>query len=209
VPHDDLGAVASELARRSRAMRAMVEAVGPPDLGWRGRRRRTHFAELARAICYQQLAGGAARAIHGRFEARYGGAPTPHAVLATPAPELRAVGLSAAKVAAIRDLASQVEAGTVSLARIGAKPDAAVVAELVRVRGIGRWTAEMFLIFQLRRPDVWPVDDLGVRNGYAAMHRLAVAPTARELEALGEEFRPYRSVAAWYCWRAVDPSFVL
>ena len=138
-------------------------------MGWTGRPRRTHFAELARSICYQQLAGAAARTIHGRFEAIYGGRPTPHAVLATPDAALRAAGLSGSKAAAIRDLASQVEAGTVSVARIGAQSDADIVAELTRVRGIGRWTAEMFLMFQLRRLDVWPVDDLGVRKGFASV----------------------------------------
>jgi 3-methyladenine DNA glycosylase/8-oxoguanine DNA glycosylase len=207
VPTDaDAAAAAVELARRSPALRRIVARVGDPTMGWTGRPRRTHFAELARSICYQQLAGAAARTIHGRFEAIYGGNPTPHAVLATPDAELRAAGLSGSKAAAIRDLASQVEAGTVSLARIGARPNDDVVAELTRVRGIGRWTAEMFLMFQLRRLDVWPVDDLGVRKGFAVLHRMEVAPMARELEVLGDPFRPYRSVAAWYCWRAVDPS---
>ena len=187
-------------------MRRVVGLVGPPDLGWGRRPRRTHFAELARAICYQQLAGNAARAIHGRFEALYGGTPTPAAVLATPDDRLRGAGLSAAKTAAVRDLATKVDAGTVSLARIGTRPDDAVVEALTQVRGIGRWTAEMFLIFQLRRIDVWPVDDLGVRNGHARIHGLAAALAPRALEAAGDEFRPYRSVVAWYCWRAADPS---
>jgi DNA-3-methyladenine glycosylase II len=184
-------------------MRRIIAAVGPPTIGQR-RPRRTHFAELARAICSQQLAGSAARAIHGRFEAIYDGAPTPAAVLATPEAALRAVGLSGAKVAAIRDLAAHVDDGSVSLARIGAKTDDEVVTQLVQVRGIGRWTAEMFLMFQLGRPDVWPVDDLWVRKGYGVVHALVRMPTARELEPLGDEFRPYRSVAAWYCWRAAD-----
>ncbi|MET0628026.1 MAG: DNA-3-methyladenine glycosylase 2 family protein [Acidimicrobiia bacterium] len=200
---DELELAAATLARRSKPMRRIVAAVGPPTIG-RGRPRRTHFAELARAICSQQLAGSAARAIHGRFEALYDGVPTPPAVLATPEPALRAVGLSGAKVAAIRDLAARVDDGRVSLARIGAKDDDEVVAQLVQVRGIGRWTAEMFLMFQLGRPDVWPVDDLGVRKGYGVLHPMAAMPTARELESLGEAFRPYRSVAAWYCWRAAE-----
>jgi DNA-3-methyladenine glycosylase II len=206
---DGLVRASEELARRSAAMRRAVRLLGPPDFGWRRRPRRTHFAELARAICYQQLAGNAARAIHGRFEALCGGAPTAAAVLATPDDALRGAGLSAAKTAAVRDLAAKVDAGTVSLARIGARPDDVVVAELTQVRGIGRWTAEMFLISQLRRIDVWPVDDLGVRNGYARIHGLAVALPARALEPAGDEFRPYRSVAAWYCWRAADPSSVV
>jgi len=181
----------------------MVETFGPAELR-RGRPRRTHFAELARAICYQQLAGSAARAIHGRFEALFDGTPTPEAVLAAPDDALRAAGLSAAKIASIRDLAQHVVAGTVALDRIARRPDDRVVAELTQVRGIGRWTAEMFLMFQLGRLDVWPVDDFGVRKGYARVYGLAELPTARALDPLGEPLRPYRSVAAWYCWRAAE-----
>ncbi|MET0421778.1 MAG: DNA-3-methyladenine glycosylase 2 family protein [Acidimicrobiia bacterium] len=202
----DAAAAANELARRSPAMRRIVARVGDPTMGWKGRPPRTHFAELARSICHQQLAGAAARTIHGRFEAIYDGRPTAAAVLATPVDTLRAAGLSGSKVAAIRDLAAQVETGSVSLARIGARSNDEVIAELVRVRGIGRWTAEMFLMFQLRRIDVWPVDDLGVRNGYGVLHGMSPTPTAKELQALGDEFAPYRSVAAWYCWRALEPS---
>jgi DNA-3-methyladenine glycosylase II len=205
VNRTELLAASDELARRSPAFAAVIAREGPATMG-HGRPRRTHFAELARAICAQQLAVNAARAIHGRFEALYGGSPTPAAVLATDDATLRGVGLSAAKLAAIRDLATRVDDGSLSLARIGARSDDDVVRALVEVRGIGRWTAEMFLIFQLGRPDVWPIDDLGVRRGYAMLHGQATVPSARELEPLGEGLRPYRSVAAWYCWRAVAPS---
>ncbi|HZP31241.1 MAG TPA: DNA-3-methyladenine glycosylase 2 family protein [Acidimicrobiia bacterium] len=194
----------AELARRDAAMRRIVDQVGPADLR-RGRPRRTHFAELARAICYQQLAGAAARAIHGRFDALFDGVgPTPEAVLALPETTLRGVGLSASKTASIRDLAQKVLAGDVELHRVGRLPDDEIVRELTLVRGIGRWTAEMFLIFQLGRLDVWPVDDFGVRRGYGILHGWSEMPTARQLEPLGEPYRPYRSVAAWYCWRAAD-----
>jgi DNA-3-methyladenine glycosylase II len=193
----------AELARREPRLRASVETLGPADLR-RGRPRRDHFAELARAICYQQLAGAAARSIHGRFEQLFDGRPTPELVLATPVESLRAVGLSAAKTASIRDLAEKVVSGVVELDRISRRPDDEIARELTLVRGIGRWTAEMFLMFQLGRLDVWPVDDFGVRKGYARLFALAEAPTARALEPLGEPFRPYRSVAAWYCWRAAD-----
>jgi len=192
------------LAEHHPAFRPIIERAGPCDLR-RGRPRRTHFAELVRAVCYQQLAGPAARAIHGRVEALFGGAPEPAAVLAAPLDALRGAGLSASKAASIRDLAQKVLDGTVELDRVARLSDDEIVTELVLVRGIGRWTAEMFLMFQLGRLDVWPVDDLGVRKGYAAIHQLDVAPTARELEPLGEPLRPYRSVAAWYCWRAADP----
>jgi DNA-3-methyladenine glycosylase II len=191
-----------ELARREPRFRAIVEAAGPADLR-RGRAARTHFAELVRAICYQQLAGAAANTIHGRLEVALG-TTTPEAVLATPVPELRAAGLSANKTASIRDLAEKVLAGDVELDRVARLSDDRIVEELTSVRGIGRWTAEMFLMFQLGRLDVWPVDDLGVRKGYGILFGLATAPTARELQPQGDALRPYRSVAAWYCWRAAD-----
>lgn len=199
----DLAAAANELAAREPTIGEIADRVGPPDYQ-RDRPDREHFAELARAICFQQLAGAAARAIHGRFEAMLGGNPTPAGVLGAPVEELRAAGLSASKAASIRDLATKVLDGTVALERVAELPDDEVVKELVTVRGIGRWTAEMFLIFQLGRLDVWPVDDYGVRKGYARLYSLAEPPTPRALEPLGEQFRPYRSIAAWYCWRAAD-----
>ena len=162
------------------------------------------FAALVRSITFQQLAGRAAAAIHGRLMAALGDGCTPGAVLALPEAALRGAGLSAAKVASIRDLAAKVEDGTVPLDDIEALSDDDIVERLSRVRGIGSWTAEMFLIFQLRRPDVWPVDDLGVRKGYALAHGLPGPPPPRELMALGEPYRPYRTVAAWYCWRAAE-----
>jgi DNA-3-methyladenine glycosylase II len=194
---------AAELARRDAKLRRVIKQVGPPDLR-RGRPRATHFAELVRAICYQQLAGAAARAIHGRLVARLDGSVTPESVLATPTDALRAVGLSGSKAASIRDLAEHVIGGDVQLDRVGRLADDEIVRELSLVRGIGRWTAEMFLIFQLGRLDVWPIDDFGIRKGYARIHGLDPAPTPKALEPLGDRYRPYRSVAAWYCWRAAD-----
>jgi len=199
-----LAEASAELAQLDAAFAAVVERVGPCDLR-RGRSRQAHFAELARMICYQQLAGRAAAAIHGRFVALFeDGPPTPEAVLALRPAALRSAGLSGAKAASIRDLAEKVVAGEVKLDRLGRLPDEEIVRELTLVRGIGRWTAEMFLMFQLGRLDVWPVDDYGVRKGYAAIFGHADLPTAKELVALGDPFRPYRSVAAWYCWRAAD-----
>jgi DNA-3-methyladenine glycosylase II len=162
-----------------------------------------HFAALAESILYQQLAGSAAAAIHGRFVALFEGGLSPHAVLALHPRKMRTAGLSRAKVAAIRDLAAKIVDGTVRLHRIGRLDDEAIVTALSTVRGIGRWTAEMFLIFQLRRMDVWPIGDYGVRKGYALAYGLKKLPTPKELHALGERFRPYRTIAAWYCWRAV------
>jgi DNA-3-methyladenine glycosylase II len=196
---DDSGA--AHIARVDPAFAPLMRAAGPftprpPDAD--------AFNSLARAIVFQQLAGHAARAIHGRFAALFGGHPTAEAVLQTPIGQLRAVGLSGSKAASIADLALKVTDGTVPLDRLDELADAEIVQRLIAVRGIGRWTAEMFLIFQLRRPDVWPVDDLGIRKGFAAIHGLAVPPTPKALDALGEIYRPYRSTVAWYCWRAVD-----
>ena len=163
-----------------------------------------HFAALVRSIMYQQLAGAAALAIHTRLLGLFKDGITPAAVLALPEGAMRSVGVSGAKQAAITDLALKVTDGTVPFHDADSIGDDELVARLVQVRGIGRWTAEMFLIFQLRRPDVWPVDDYGVRKGWAQAHRLKDLPAPRALQAEGEKFRPYRTVAAWYCWRAVD-----
>jgi DNA-3-methyladenine glycosylase II len=203
-PAKRLVEASEKLGAQDRVMRSMLKRVGPADFR-RGRPRREHFAELARAILYQQLAGKAAAAIHGRFAALFDGeAPTPEAVLALPLDQLRGVGLSGSKAASIRDLAEKVLDGSVQLDRMSRLPDDEIVRELTLVRGIGPWTAEMFLMFQLGRLDVWPVGDYGVRKGYALLYGLDDAPTPRDLMPLGDRFRPYRSVAAWYCWRAAE-----
>lgn len=202
-PRASAARVARDLARRDRVLAGLVERYGPPRLGARVPVEQ-RFAVLARAILYQQLAGGAARAIHGRFVAALGGEVSPERVLAAGPEALAAAGLSRAKAAAVRDLAEKVITGEVALAGLGRQPDDEVVAHLVRVRGIGRWTAEMFLLSSLRRPDVWPVDDFGVRAGYARAWSLGALPSPAELAPLGERFRPFRSTVAWYCWRAAD-----
>jgi DNA-3-methyladenine glycosylase II len=191
------------LAERDPVMARMLRTHGVPELR-RGRPRRPHFAELARMICYQQLAGRAAAAIHGRFEALFEGPPTPEALLALPVEQLRAAGLSGAKAASIRDLAEKVQAGLVQLDRVARLPDDEVVRELVLVRGIGEWTAHMFLMFQLGRLDVWPTLDFGVRAGYMLLYGFEEPLTPKQLVGEGERFRPYRSLVAWYCWRAAD-----
>jgi DNA-3-methyladenine glycosylase II len=162
------------------------------------------FYHLSRAIVYQQLAGAAARTIHGRFVAALGGDVTPAKVLRVPEPTLRKAGLSAAKLAAIRDLAGKVKSGEVEVSDLHEQSDDEVVRRLTLVRGIGPWTAQMYLMFRLHRPDVWPVGDLGVRAGFAKVHLLPAAPTQKELEALGDAYRPWRSAAAFYCWRALE-----
>jgi DNA-3-methyladenine glycosylase II len=165
-----------------------------------------HFGALAESILYQQLAGAAAAAIHRRFVALFDGKLTPQTVLSVPEQNLRGAGLSGSKAASIRDLAAKVADGTVPLERIERLSDDDIVTRLSVVRGIGRWTAEMFLIFQLRRLDVWPVDDYGVRQGWSLAYGLKELLKPKELMAEGERFRPYRTVVAWYCWQAVHES---
>jgi DNA-3-methyladenine glycosylase II len=165
----------------------------------------THFGTLVRAITFQQLAGPAARTIHGRLVAALGGEVTPQRLAALSDDALRAAGLSANKTASLRDLSAKVLDGTVPLEprKLARESDAEIASRLTSVRGIGRWTAEMFLLFQLRRLDVWPTGDLGVRRGFGLAWNVPM-PTAKELEPLGDPYQPYRSIVAWYCWRAVD-----
>jgi DNA-3-methyladenine glycosylase II len=195
-------AAARILAARDPVIARLLEQTGPPRLS---RPVESHFAALVRAIVYQQLAGGAAAAIHGRLIAALGGDVQPATLIALTEESLRAVGLSRNKAASLRDLAAKVLDGTVPLSARGLsrESDEQIEARLSQVRGIGPWTAEMFLFFQLRRLDVWPTGDLGVRRGYGLAWKVPV-PTARELQPLGDPYRPYRSVAAWYCWRAAE-----
>jgi 3-methyladenine DNA glycosylase/8-oxoguanine DNA glycosylase len=202
MPRVSLAAAVAEVARRDRVMGRFIERAGPMEL--RASRGVDVFTALASSINYQQLAGKAAAAIHGRFLGLFDGQPTPQAVLDTPLDRLRSAGLSGNKAAAIVDLAAKVVDGTVPRDGWSKLSDDEIVERLSAVRGIGRWTAEMFLIFDLRRLDVWPVDDYGVRKGYARLYGLPDLPKPKALQAEGDRFRPYRTVAAWYCWRAVD-----
>jgi DNA-3-methyladenine glycosylase II len=195
-------AAAAILADRDPVIRRLVAEAGPARVRPPAE---THFEALVRAIVYQQLAGRAAAAIHGRLIDALGGQVAPERLMALPDEALRAAGLSGSKTASLRDLAAKVLDGTVVLdpAGLRAESDAEVVARLSTVRGIGKWTAEMFLMFQLRRLDVWPTGDLGVRKGFGLAWGIPT-PTAKELEPLGDPYRPYRSVVAWYCWRAAE-----
>ena len=161
------------------------------------------FAALVRAIVFQQLAGRAAQAIYGRVRSAVGESLTPESLSAVSDAALCAAGLSANKLASLRDLSAKVLDGTVVLTRTSRRSDEELISRLTTVRGIGRWTAEMYLMFQLRRLDVWPVDDFGVRQGYGLAWKLDPPPTPKQLEPLGERFRPYRSILARYCWAAV------
>lgn len=182
-------------------MAKLIKRAGPVELRAPSPDR---FAALVRSIMYQQLAGAAATAILGRFLNLLADGLSPEAVLALPAGKMRSAGVSGSKEAAITDLARKVADGSVPLDDLAGLSDDEIKARLVQVRGIGPWTAEMFLIFQLRRLDVWPVDDYGVRKGWTLTHRKRQLITPKALQAEGEIFRPYRTVAAWYCWRAVE-----
>ncbi|HZQ84575.1 MAG TPA: hypothetical protein VFA83_07045 [Acidimicrobiales bacterium] len=194
---------AEELAARDKKLRAVMLKAGPPR--HRGPDPDGPFGALVRSIVFQQLAGKAASTIHGRVRALVDGDLTPDAMLALSEEQLRGAGLSNNKYLAVIDLATKVADGTVELDRVSKLSDEELIAELVTVRGIGRWTAEMFLMFELRRLDVWPIDDLGIQAGYGLMHGIE-RPTAKQLAPLGDAYRPYRSVAAWYCYEAVHLS---
>lgn len=181
----------------------LIDRHGPPP------RRPTvrasdRFGALAEAIVYQQLAGRAAASIHARFLEAVGGTVTPEAVLAVAPEDLSGCGLSSAKAGSIRDLAERVAGGDIVLDRIGRLSDEQIVEHLTMVHGIGPWTAHMFLLATLRRPDVWPTGDFGVRAGFARAWELPGIPSPKELGELGEPFRPHRSSVAWYCWREMD-----
>ena len=165
------------------------------------------FDALAESIAYQQLSGKAAATIWARVRALYGKTKwlDPAKVLATPDEKLRGAGLSRSKTAAIKDLAAKTIDGTVPTARAMAKmTDDEIVERLIQVRGIGRWTVEMLLLFDLGRPDVWPVHDYGVRKGFAKIFGKRKLPTPKQMVKHGQRFAPYRSALAWYCWRALD-----
>jgi 3-methyladenine DNA glycosylase/8-oxoguanine DNA glycosylase len=162
------------------------------------------FESLAESIAYQQLNGTAAATIWGRVRALVDGPFTPDAVLALPEDQLRGAGLSGSKTRAMLDLAAHADDGRLPLRTLGRLGDDDVVAQLTQVWGIGRWTAHMVLIFDLHRLDVWPVDDYGVQVGWSRICGLGETPKAKEMLAMGEALAPYRSLAAWYCWRVVD-----
>ena len=169
--------------------------------------RGTPFDALLRSITYQQLSGKAAGTIYGRVCALYPrNQPTPAAVMATPAETLRAAGLSRAKVLAAHDLAAKTMDGTVPASTAGMHrlDDDEIIARLTAVRGVGRWTVEMFLMFRLGRPDVLPVTDLGVQKGFAVAFGKRKLPTPQQLQRRGERWRPWRTVASWYFWALAD-----
>ncbi|MDQ1424806.1 MAG: DNA-3-methyladenine glycosylase [Acidimicrobiaceae bacterium] len=196
-----LATASKEVATRDPVVAHLIALVGP--ISYRPRNPDGHFAALVRAIVYQQLAGRAAQAIFQRVRISVGDVLTPESLTAVPDEALRAAGLSANKLASLRDLSAKVLDGTVELSGLSRHTDDDVLAQLITVRGIGRWTAEMYLMFELRRLDIWPVDDLGVRQGFGLAWGIEPAPSAKQLAPLGDPFRPYRSIVARYCWEAV------
>jgi 3-methyladenine DNA glycosylase/8-oxoguanine DNA glycosylase len=193
-----------QLARADRKLARVIERAGP--FSHRPQRLQDPFQALLRSIVYQQLSGKAAETIFGRVSALHVKL-TPEALLGTPDDLLRAAGLSRGKVLAVKDLSAKVLDGTVpTLKALRKMEDADIVSRLTEVRGIGPWTVEMLLIFRLGRPDVLPVSDFGVRKGFMLTYGKQQMPSPKELFEHGERWRPFRSVASWYMWRALDLS---
>jgi DNA-3-methyladenine glycosylase II len=202
-PPYDVVAASRALAEADPRMAETIARIGPPTLTLRPVET---LPGLLRSIVFQQLSTKAAATIHGRVLEAFGDGETldPEALAAAPDEALRACGLSRAKTAAARDLVARHRAGTLpTRAELLAMPDDEVVRRLTEVRGVGPWTAQMVLLFNLGRPDVWPTTDLGVQEGHRIIHGLDARPTPREMTAIGEPYAPWRSVAAWYGWRAV------
>ena len=190
------------LAARSAPLAALIERHGAYEP--RSAETPDVFGALARSIIYQQLAGKAAASIHRRFAALFTEGVSARALLTLEVETIRGAGLSLAKTKAVIDLASHIDDGRLAPETLVGLDDEALTRALVQVRGIGPWTAQMFMLFQLGRLDIWPTGDLGVRRGFGHIFCGGETPTARALGPLGDPFRPYRSIVAWYCWRAAD-----
>jgi len=191
------------LKRTDPVLARVIESVGPCRMQLRTEG--THFEALTRAIVFQQLSGKAAGTIYARLTALFPvGAPTPEAILAAADEQLRAVGLSRQKIAYLRDLSSKVVSGALPLEAVHSMDDDDLIAHLVQVKGIGRWTAQMFLMFRLGRPDVLPELDLGIQNAIKRAYRMRKRPTPKQVKRLGAKWSPHSSVASWYLWRLLD-----
>ncbi|MDQ3949378.1 MAG: DNA-3-methyladenine glycosylase [Gemmatimonadota bacterium] len=191
------------LKRADGVLARVIERVGP--CRFRPRSKGTHFDALLRSIVYQQLSGKAAGTILDRVLALYGGRyPRPAQLLETPDDALRRAGLSRQKLGYLRDLAAKVDGGEVPLARVGRLPDEEVISYLTRVKGIGRWTAQMFLMFRLGRPDVLPELDLGIQTAIQRAYELPTRPAPADVLRIGARWRPHATVASWYLWRSLE-----
>ncbi len=192
------------LSQADPALGSLIRQIGPCRLGRAGRN--NHFAALVEAIVYQQLAGKAAAAIFSRFRALYSSRrfPTPEELDRTPEKQLRSAGLSPQKISYLKDLSRRILDGSLKLRNLSPMEDEEVIGHLTQVKGIGRWTAEMFLIFAQGRLDVLPVGDLGILKAVQNAYRLSSLPSPQRLEQMGRRWQPYRSVASWYLWASVD-----
>ncbi|MDB4880832.1 MAG: HhH-GPD family protein [Gemmatimonadetes bacterium] len=193
----------SHLRRADPVLGAIIDRVGPCRLEVKGTG--THYDALVRSIVYQQLSGKAAGTIHRRLLALYpGGRARAELVLGTSDERLRGAGLSRQKIGYLRDLSARVADRSLPLAHLGRLPDDAIIEHLVQVKGIGRWTAQMFLMFRLGRPDVLPELDLGVQNAIRLAYGLPSRPTPKDVLRIGAPWRPWASVASWYLWRSLE-----
>ena len=199
---DDYTRARRLLLRRDPVLAAVIKKHGACGLA--SAQRADHFSALVRAITGQQLSTKAASTIYARLAALMPGGVTPALLSTLTDEQLRAVGMSRQKVAYFRDLCDKALSGVVALESLESMTDDEVIAALTQVKGIGRWSAEMFLMFRLHRPDVLPVDDLGIVNAVKNVYRLRKRPTADRIRKIGEAWRPYRSVASWYLWRTLD-----
>lgn len=190
----------THLKRSDPVLKPWIEKIGPCTMNYRP----ADFTTLVRSICGQQVSGASARAVYNKLEAATKNRVTPTQVLTLGEEGLRGCGFSRQKTAYVLDLAEHVKSKRIRFADLSAMPDQEVIAALTEVKGIGVWTAQVFLMFALQRRDVLPVLDLGVRAGFKKVHGLEALPSTKELEAYGERWSPWRSVASWYLWRAMD-----
>lgn len=198
----DYRASVKYLKRVDPVLAQVIERVGPCRIQLRTDG--THYQALVRSIIFQQLSGKAAGTILARFNALYGGVPEPHAVLATHDERLRSVGLSRQKIGYLRDLSSKVTTGELPLDAVHDMEDEDLIEHLVQVKGIGRWTAQMFLMFRLGRPDVLPELDLGIQNAIKRAYRKRKRPAPKDVRKIGAKWSPHSTVACWYLWRSLE-----
>jgi DNA-3-methyladenine glycosylase II len=193
----------AHLKRADASLARVIERVGPCRFG--ANSAGTHFEAVVRSIIYQQLSGKAARTIHARFQALYGGCtPTPAELLSTSVEQLRSVGLSRQKIAYLQDLAAKVQCGAVPIETLHELTDEQIIDALTRIKGVGRWTAQMFLMFRLGRPNVLPELDLGVRKAIMGAYQMRALPTPQQIARLGAKWQPYCTIASWYLWRSLE-----
>ncbi|MBW4698312.1 MAG: DNA-3-methyladenine glycosylase [Aphanocapsa lilacina HA4352-LM1] len=198
-----LAEAVDHLKRSDPILAAIIERVG--DCGYQTSAAGTHFDAVVRAIVYQQLSGKAAATIHKRLCDLFDGRPPlPAALLAVEESRLRGVGLSRQKLNYLKSLAAQVESGALAIETLHILEDQAILAELVRLKGIGRWTAQMFLIFRLGRPNVLPEGDLGIQKAMRLAYGLEALPSPEQMAAMAEPWHPYCTIACWYLWRSLD-----